>query len=240
MKHLVQTLKWVLAVRGIVIILFGLSVLFIPTLNTQILTLMFGITVLVDGFVNAVGSVQSRKDVTDWWVYLLEGVFSILLGSITIFWPNISGSALLVIISVWAIVTGTAKMVAAIGLRKLIEGELILLFSGILSVIFGFTMLTLNHATAILFVTIIGFHGVLLGILLLSLTWRIRQEHDTRGGDFLAPTKDTPKTVQKTESSETLVSTVTKKAVPKKVVSTTPKKITTPAKSVKTKSSTKK
>lgn len=186
MKHLVQTLKWVLAVRGIVAISFGVAILLIPNLTLQLVILIFGITILVDGFVNSIGAIQSRSDVTDWRIYLLEGVFSILLGSITIFWPNISSGALLVIIALWAIITGTAKMVAAIGLRKLIEGELILLFSGILSVIFGFVMITFPQATALVFLAIIGFYHILLGIFLLSLAWRIKQE-DEYVDDFLSP-----------------------------------------------------
>ncbi len=176
MTHLVQTLKWVLAVRGIVAIMFGLAAIFLPELTIQLLILIFGITILVDGFINSIGAIQSRRDVQDWWVYLLEGVFSIVLGCLVIFWPQISGIALLVIIAVWAIVSGIAKMTAAIGLRKLIEGELILLFSGILSVIFGFTMLLFPSATAIAYIAVIGFFSILLGIFLLTLAWRIKQE----------------------------------------------------------------
>ncbi len=225
MKHLVQTLKWVFAVRGIITILFGLAFLFLPNPTLTILILIFGITVLVDGFINAVGSFQSRKEVTDWWVYLLEGAFSIILGSITIFWPNISPAALMFIISSWAIVTGISKMVAAIGLRKYIEGELVLLFSGILSVIFGFAMITFPQATATAFAPIIGFFSILLGVFLLALAWRIQEEHDPVLGDFLRPKyQPIPKNVEEEEiEEEVLVKPAKPKSTTQKSTATTKK-----------------
>lgn len=178
MNHLVQTLKWVLVVRGIVAILFGLAAIFLPGLTIKVLIVLFGVTVLVDGFINLIGGFQSRRDLNDWWVYALEGFFSVVLGFITILWPNITGVALLFIIASWAIVSGVSKMVAAIGLRKLIEGELILLLSGILSIIFGVVMLVFPEFTVSVYIGVIGFFSILLGIFLLSLAWRIKEEHE--------------------------------------------------------------
>ncbi len=224
MKYLVQTLKWVFAIRGVIAILFGLAFLFLTNPTLPILILIFGITVLVDGFVNAVGSFQSRKDVADWWVYLLEGAFAIILGSITIFWPNITPSALMFIISSWAIVTGTSKMVAAIGLRKYIEGELILLSSGILSVVFGFTMITFPQATATAFSPIIGFFSILLGVFVLALAWRIQEEHDPVLGDFLrAGYESISKNIEGKVKEEVLVKPTKPKSPTQKPINVTKK-----------------
>ncbi len=177
MNHLVQTLKWVLVIRGILAILFGLLAIFLPSLTVKALIIFFGVVILADGVVNLLGGVQSRKDLPDWWVYVLEGVFSMLLGAITIFWPNVSGVALLIIIATWAIVSGVGKIVAAIGMRKLIEGEMILLLTGIISVVFGFVMLFFPQFTIRLYIGVIGFFSLLLGIFMFVLAARIQEEH---------------------------------------------------------------
>lgn len=209
MNHLVLTLRWVLTVRGVVMILFGLALLFLPSLVLQqLLALIFGITVLFDGAMNAVGAVQARKDVTDWYVYLVEGAFSVFLGSTTIFWSGIGSGSLLVMIAFWAIVTGIARMVAAIGLRRLITGELVLLFSGILSTVFGFVMLVLPQARTWIFAYVIGFYAVLLGVLLLALAWRITTEDGRTTQDVAGSEIDGPQVEENLEKNETGVTKV--------------------------------
>jgi len=104
---------------------------------------------------------------------------------VTIFWPQLSFSAFLLIVAFWAIVSGIAKMVVSVGLRRLIEGELILLFVGILSVIFGFILIASKQLVLAAVVPLLGFFSFLLGVFLLFLAWRIQIEHDLVMGDFL-------------------------------------------------------
>ncbi len=84
-----------------------------------------------------VSTVRSDKREKRWWLFLLQGIGGIIVGIMAFVWPGITALALLYIIAAWAIVTGIFEVVAAVDLRKEIEGEWLLGLSGIASVVFG-------------------------------------------------------------------------------------------------------
>src|SRR5262249_59745185 len=67
----------------------------------------------------------------------IVGICGILAGLLAFAWPGITALVLLVFIAVWAIIIGVMQIWGAIQLRKEIEGEWLLILSGLLSVAFG-------------------------------------------------------------------------------------------------------
>ncbi len=166
---------WVVALRGVVAILFGVLALVWPGLTLEILVLFFGAYALVDGAFAIVAVATNRAGHDTWWVLLLEGLVGIAAGIITLLRPGLATLVLLYVISFWAIVTGVLEIVAAIRLRKEIQGEWLLALSGIVSLVFGVLLLLFPAAGALTVGWLIGVYAIVFGAMLLSLGLRLRK-----------------------------------------------------------------
>jgi uncharacterized membrane protein HdeD (DUF308 family) len=166
---------WVLALRGVVAIIFGIVAWAWPGLTLTSLIIVFGAYALVDGAF-AIGAVlTSRGQRTNWPWLLLQGILSIGVGIAAIVWPDLTALALLYLIAAWAIVTGVMQIVAAVELRREIESELWLGLGGIASIIFGVLAFIFPGDGALALVWLIGVFAILYGVLALLLAYRLRE-----------------------------------------------------------------
>ena len=171
---------WVIGLRGLAAILFGVLAFVWPGMTLAVLVLLFGAYALVDGVLTLIaalrGGVQHRI------VMLVEGVVSVLAGLAAFVWPGLTALVLLYIIAFWAIVTGVLEIVAAIRVRRAISNEFGLVIGGVLSVVFGVVLLIAPGAGALAVIFLIGAYAVVFGIALLGLAWRLREHHQTAIG----------------------------------------------------------
>jgi uncharacterized membrane protein HdeD (DUF308 family) len=65
---------WVLALRGVLAIIFGVLALIWPGLTLFVLITMFGAYALVDGIFAVIAGIGSYGRNERWWAVLLEGV----------------------------------------------------------------------------------------------------------------------------------------------------------------------
>ena len=167
---------WVLALRGLCAIIFGILAFVWPGVTLGVLVLLYGAYALVDGVLAIIAALSKRQGSgLPWWALLLEGLLGIAAGIVTFVWPGITALFLLFLIAGWAIVTGVFEIIAAIRLRKEIEGELWLALSGILSIIFGVLLFVRPGAGALTVVWLIGAYAIFFGIFLLALAFRLKR-----------------------------------------------------------------
>jgi uncharacterized membrane protein HdeD (DUF308 family) len=168
---------WALVLRGLAAILFGVLAFAWPGITLFVLVLFFGAYMLVDDIFAIVAAVRAAGEEDRWWLLLVQGILGVLAGLVAIFWPGLTALALLYFIAAWAIVTGIMEIVAAIRLRREIEGEWALALSGALSVLFGVLLVVLPAPAGLLsLVWLIGAYAVATGVLLLILGFRVRSE----------------------------------------------------------------
>jgi uncharacterized membrane protein HdeD (DUF308 family) len=101
-------------------------------------------------------------------------VAGVAVGILTFLRPGGVAFVLINFIAAWAIITGVVEIVAAIRLRREIEGEFLLGLSGALSVIFGLILIARPGAGALAVAWLIGIYAILFGALLLALAFRLR------------------------------------------------------------------
>ncbi len=166
---------WVVALRGLAALAFGLLALFSPAMTLAVLVLFFGAYALADG-VLAIwtalrGETEHRLPMA------LNGVVGVLAGLAAFVWPGMTAIVLLYIIAFWAIVTGVLQVLAAVRLRRVISNEWAMALSGALSILFGVVLVASPGAGALAVVLVIGAYAVLFGLMLLMLSWRLRSHH---------------------------------------------------------------
>lgn len=80
----------VLALRGLVAVLFGLVILFWPGLILAVLSLFFGIYALVDGGVVLVPALRSSDRGARRWLPLAERAVGVTAGLLALLWPGMT------------------------------------------------------------------------------------------------------------------------------------------------------
>ena len=163
---------WTLVLRGIAAIIFGVLAYIWPGITFTVLVLFFGAYALWDGIFALIGAFRTQGDRR--WALILEGIAGIAAGLVTFFWIGAATLALLLVIGGWAIATGVLEIIAAIRLREEIEGEWLLLLSGLLSILFGIAVAIRPAAGLVAVTWLIGAYAILFGILLVVLGFRLR------------------------------------------------------------------
>ena len=173
---------WAFLLRGILALIFGLIAVFMPVTAFLSLVLVFGAFALVDGIFAIVSAFTSKAKSENWWWLILEGLFGILIGVLTIIQPAAMGQAWLLLIGVWAIVTGVLEIITAVRLRNEITGEFWLILGGIISIVFGLYVAMAPAAGAFAIGFVIGIYAIVFGIALILLSLRLRK-HSARASN---------------------------------------------------------
>jgi uncharacterized membrane protein HdeD (DUF308 family) len=165
---------WALVIRGFLGIGLGVITFVWPGITLASLVILFAAYALVDGVMAIVAAVRSLKSHERWGAFLLEGIAGIAAGLITMAWPAITALWLIYLIAAWAIVTGIFEIVAAVRLRKEIEGEWLLALTGVASLIFGVLIMASPLAGALVIAIWVGAYAFVFGVLLVALGFRLR------------------------------------------------------------------
>ena len=169
---------WTFILRGLLAIAFGALAFVAPVWGVAILVALFGAWALIDGVTNIWTGIRTRNVDRNWWLAILEGLVSVAVGLIAFALPGFAAEVLVLLIGVWAIVTGVFQIWAAIRLRDRIRGEFWLGLAGLASILFGVILLVFPVQGALALVWLIGSGAIAIGVLLTILGWRLRGVHE--------------------------------------------------------------
>ena len=166
---------WIVALRGVAAIAFGIAAFVAPERTLGILISLFGLFALAEAFF-VIGAGLSMN----WLSLFLDGIFGAVMGGVILFYqPAAQPWVVGPMIVAWAIVTGALEIGGAIELRRLhersvIPGEWLLAIGGIVSLAFG-VLLAVQPAETIPLAWTIGSYALLSGGLLFALAMNIRR-----------------------------------------------------------------
>jgi uncharacterized membrane protein HdeD (DUF308 family) len=165
---------WLLLLRGIAAVVFGVLAFFWPGLTLLTLVLFYGAFALVDGVLAVIAAITGGAPAPRWWLAIV-GISGIAAGLLTFLMPGISALVLLLFIAGWAIATGVFQIIGAVKLRKEIDNEWLLILNGVISVLFGVGMMLAPGAGALALVWLIASYSVIAGALLIGLAIKLKK-----------------------------------------------------------------
>ncbi|MCC2651178.1 MAG: hypothetical protein K0Q60_1341 [Microvirga sp.] len=181
MSSLLAQNWWAVALRGVFAIIFALIAFFSPGATLLSLVWVFAAYMLVDGLFGIVSGIRAASNNQRWGLLVLEGILNILVGVIAFIMPGLTVLFFVTLMAVWSLITGVLMIVAAFKLNPE-YGRGWLIFSGIVSVLFGIALLIAPLVGAVVLTWWLGAYALVFGIGLLVLAFKLRRWKDDSTG----------------------------------------------------------
>jgi uncharacterized membrane protein HdeD (DUF308 family) len=164
---------WLLALRGISSVIFGIYFFFYPDLTLELLFRGFCLYAFADGAFCIVAAALSGKR-KQGLILLAAGLISISAGAITLYQPVAASFALLLSVGVWAAFTGIIEIAAGYILTGELKGIGWLKTIGAISLILGFYIISQPFIGFPSLAILIGIFQQLRGIINVMISLSIR------------------------------------------------------------------
>jgi uncharacterized membrane protein HdeD (DUF308 family) len=162
---------WFLLARGLLALALGVAALFWPTATLVLLIRLIAIYALVDGAVGLVAAFRAY----DLRSNLAPGLVSITVGVVLLFWPDLSGRLLLIIVGLWALFQGAMLILAGIETEADDPDRTPAITIGAVAVIVGLILALWPGTGAVTIAWAIGIAALLIGASLIYLALRLRK-----------------------------------------------------------------
>jgi uncharacterized membrane protein HdeD (DUF308 family) len=168
---------WLLALRGLLGVIFGIIALLMPVATILALVLLFSAYMLVDGCVALYTAARDIWRRESWGMPLMQGIASIAAAALTFLWPGITVVVFVILVAAWAIVSGCVMIAAAYNVEGR-YGRGWLVFGGIVSLAYGFLMILAPLLGAVVLTWWLGAYSLVFGIALIVLAFRLRSQRN--------------------------------------------------------------
>jgi uncharacterized membrane protein HdeD (DUF308 family) len=170
---------WLIALRGLLGVIFGLVALILPFATILALVLLFSAYMIVDGVFSIAAAVRVARQGDRWGLLALQGVASLAAGVLAFFLPGITVLAFVLLVAAWSLVTGCLLLVVSFRIDRG-HGRWWLALNAVASIAFGVLAILAPLAGAVVLTWWIGAFALLFGILLIIVAFRLRSRDRDR------------------------------------------------------------
>lgn len=168
---------WVLTVRGIAAILFGLAAVFWPGLTLVTLVYLFSALILVYGIVDIVeGLLNVGREGIGWILTLVLGFLQVGVGVYLLRHTTLAFATLVLLIGLILVVRGVFEVVMAFFGDESATGRMLLIIGGVVSGLAGIVVLRQPAAAGVAFVWVLGVFALITGPMLIAMSIDTKNE----------------------------------------------------------------
>jgi uncharacterized membrane protein HdeD (DUF308 family) len=175
-ERLVARVWRLLALRGAVAIAFAFVLLVWPDIGLTVMVAVVGAFAIASGFVSGVAAYALPGAATQHRVWLaLHSLVGLGVGTAVLVWPDLSATALLYAIAIWAIAAGVIEVVAAFTLPLNGTRTVLLAVGGIVLAAFGVVMFVEPGDGAIALLALVAAFALVRGTFDVALAVELRR-----------------------------------------------------------------
>jgi uncharacterized membrane protein HdeD (DUF308 family) len=165
-----------LALRGVLAIAFAVVLLAWPDIGLTAMVAVVGAFAIASGFISGVAAFALPGAATRQRVWLaLNSLVGLAVGTAVLVWPDLSATALLYAIAIWAIAAGVIEVVAAFALPLSGTRTVLLAVSGIVLAAFGVVMFVEPGDGAIALLALVAAFALVRGTFDVALAVELRR-----------------------------------------------------------------
>jgi uncharacterized membrane protein HdeD (DUF308 family) len=167
---------WLVLIKGVILVLLGFYIFRHPVDALVGLTLYVGITLLITGITLVIAALSFRKSSDTWGWRLAEGILDIVFALVLLSNPAVTAAVFPFVVGFWIIVYGVIFIVDSFSDKKEGAGDWWMgLVGGIAGVIIGYFVTSNPIAGAITVTFWIGLGFLLLGIVNIAASFRMKK-----------------------------------------------------------------
>ncbi|TAK89627.1 hypothetical protein EPO04_00770 [Patescibacteria group bacterium] len=176
MKEYLQTMWWLLLLRGIFLILLGFFAVVWPGLTLYSFALGFALYLVLAGIVNAISSLMGIGKLPLWFLWLVVAILEIGVGVYALKHLTLTVATMILLVGLVFVVRGLMELISAFG--DGFDGKQRTLYAllGVLSLIAGVAVWLYPVAGGLAFTWIIGLYGIAAGAFLIAMAIEAKGE----------------------------------------------------------------
>jgi uncharacterized membrane protein HdeD (DUF308 family) len=173
MRQSVRRNATLFLLQGVLLVAAGVLALVYPLVSTVMVALVLGWILIFAGIAQAVTLIGGAK-VPHFWLQLISAVLSVVVGFLVVRNPAVGVGALVLLMVVYFLIGGVAKIVFSLAIRP-IENWGWVLASGIVALLIGLWLVA-NPGLSLLFLGIfVGVNLIAEGAAIAWLAWQVRR-----------------------------------------------------------------
>ena len=139
--------------------------------------IVFAVYAFADGVFGIVSAVRAVQAGQRWGVLVFEGLVNIAVAVIAVMWPGITVVAFVLLVAVWAILTGALELAAAFRLGTQ-DGRWWLVVGGLVSLVYGALLVVAPLIGAVVLTWWLGAYALVFGVALVVLAFKLKARLD--------------------------------------------------------------
>lgn len=165
---------WSFLIRGLIAIAFGVVLLAWPASTIKVLAYLVGILALVDGIIETVWALVLLFRKEKMGILLARGLLGLFIGVLLLTKTGFTLTVVVVLIAIWAIVSGIVQFVASLEMPPM-PGRGLVGVGGVLSIILGIVLLAIPLETVYAIIVIFCIFLFISGLINVVLAFYARK-----------------------------------------------------------------